>query len=319
MEEHMQTNPIMGAMDWTMLVLLSVLWSFSFFFVEIAISALPPLTVVWIRVALAALALSLFVRFAGIQMPFGGEIWKAFFGMGILNNLIPFSLIVWGQTQITSGQAGILMAMTPIMTVIVAHFLTRNEKMTWLRLSGVLIGFGGVFVMIGPDSFAGAGFQVLGQLAVVGATLSYGFAGVFGLRFKRLGANPVTVATGQLIASSILLLPLVLLIDKPWTLALPSLSVWAALVGLALLSTAIAYIIFFRILLNAGATNAVLVTFLVPVGAVCLGWAFLGESLEPRHFGAMALIALSLTLVDGRLPRRLRKSFKTETPAMESR
>lgn len=294
-------NPTMGAFEWILLLSLSVLWGGSFFFVGVAVKALPPFTLVGLRVGLAAVALNLIVRAMGLRMPHEGRIWRAFFGMGLLNNMIPFCLIVWGQTHIASGLASIFNATTPLFTVIVAHILTKDEKLSGGRLCGILVGFAGVAVIIGLNSLHSLGTNTLAQFAVLGAALSYAFAGVFGRRFGRMGVAPMVTATGQVTASTILLAPLVLIADKPWTLAMPDLPVWLAVIGLALVSTALAYIIYFRILATAGATNLLLVTFLIPVSAIMLGALFLGEQLALKDFGGMGLICLGLVAIDGRV------------------
>ncbi len=267
----------MDASEWGMLVALSLLWGGSFFFIGIAVKELPPVTIVTLRVSLAATALLIVCRIMGLHLPRQWAVWRAFFGMGLLNNIIPFCLIVWGQTHIASGLASILNATTPLFTVIVAHFLTADEKMTGNKLAGVLIGFAGVATMIGPAAFGGAISGLWGQIAILGAAISYSFAGIFGRRFKAMGVPPLMTATGQISSSTLMLIPAALLIDKPWTLAMPSLGTWGALIGIALLSTALAYLIFFRILATAGATNLALVTFLIPVSAILLGSLILGE------------------------------------------
>ncbi|KSV89021.1 hypothetical protein N184_08925 [Sinorhizobium sp. GL28] len=294
---------VMGAREWGMLIMLSLLWGGSFFFIGIAVKALPPFTIVALRVSLAAVALLVFLRLAGLSMPRDPRVWLAFFGMGLLNNLIPFSLIVWGQTHIASGLASILNATTPLFGVIVAHLLTDDEKLTVNRFAGVVVGFLGVAMMIGPAALGGLGSNLVAQLAVLGAALSYSLAGVFARRFKRMGVAPIVTATGQVSAASIMLVPLSLLVDHPWTLTMPGLDVWAAIVGIALVSTALAYVLFFRILETAGVTNLMLVTFLIPVSAILLGAMFLGETLEPKHFLGMTLIAAGLAAIDGRLLR----------------
>ncbi|WP_245296246.1 DMT family transporter [Sinorhizobium sp. Sb3] len=294
---------VMGAQEWGMLIMLSLLWGGSFFFIGIAVKALPPFTIVALRVSLAAVALLVFLRLAGLSMPRDPRVWLAFFGMGLLNNLIPFSLIVWGQTHIASGLASILNATTPLFGVIVAHLLTDDEKLTVNRFAGVVVGFLGVAMMIGPAALGGLGSNLVAQLAVLGAALSYSLAGVFARRFKRMGVAPIVTATGQVSAASIMLVPLSLLVDHPWTLTMPGLDVWAAIVGIALVSTALAYVLFFRILETAGVTNLMLVTFLIPVSAILLGAMFLGETLEPKHFLGMTLIAAGLAAIDGRLLR----------------
>jgi drug/metabolite transporter (DMT)-like permease len=240
-------------------------------------------------------------------MPRDRASWAAFFGMGILNNMIPFCLIVWGQTHIASGLASILNATTPLFAVVVAHLMTSDEKMTGNRLFGVLVGFAGVAYMIGLDALRDLGANVLAQLAVLGAAISYSFAGIFGRRFRQMGMAPLIPAAGQVTASTILMLPIALIVDRPWTLAAPSAETWMALLGLALLSTAVAYVLFFRILAAAGATNLMLVTFLIPVSAILLGAAVLGEQLQGKHLVGMAMIAIGLAAIDGRLLARLRK------------
>lgn len=304
----------MDASEWGMLVALSLLWGGSFFFIGIAVKELPPVTIVTLRVSLAATALLIVCRIMGLHLPRQWAVWRAFFGMGLLNNIIPFCLIVWGQTHIASGLASILNATTPLFTVIVAHFLTADEKMTGNKLAGVLIGFAGVATMIGPAAFSGAISGLWGQIAILGAAISYSFAGIFGRRFKAMGVPPLMTATGQISSSTLMLIPAAFLIDKPWTLAMPSLGTWGALIGIALLSTALAYLIFFRILATAGATNLALVTFLIPVSAILLGSLILGEQLEIKHFAGMAMIAAGLAAIDGRLPAKLR-DFLRKAPA----
>ena len=291
----------MTATVWAMLIVLSVLWGGSFLFVGIAIAELPPLTIVVLRVGLAAVALLAYMAITGRRMPRAPVVWLAFIGMGFLNNVVPFSLIVWGQTQIASGLASILNAMTPIFTVVVAHLLTQDEKLTPAKLAGVGLGFAGVAVMIGWDALSGLGTAILAQFAVLGATLSYAFAGVFGRRFRAMGVTPVATATGQVTASTLMLAPVMLIAERPWTLPMPGADTILAVGGLALFSTALAYVLFFRILAAAGATNLLLVTFLIPPSAILMGWAVLGERLAPQHFAGLALIVAGLAAIDGRL------------------
>lgn len=296
----------MGALEWGLLIALSILWGGSFFFVGVAVAELPPFTIVLLRVAIAAVALHLVLRVLGVTMPWDAKTWLAFFGMGLLNNAIPFSLIVWGQTHIASGLASVLNATTPLFTVLIAHLLTADERLTRARISGALIGLAGVVVMIGPSAMADLGRDVLAQLAVLAAALSYAFAGVFGRRFRRMGIAPLATAAGQVSASSLLMLPAALLVDRPWTLPMPSLAAQGAVLGLALLSTALAYYLFFRILAAAGAVNLLLVTFLIPVSAILLGCLILGEVLTLEEVIGMALIGAGLAAIDGRLPALLR-------------
>ncbi len=299
-------NRTLTRVEWTMLLALSVLWGGSFFFNGIAVRELPVFTVVVLRVALAALALWAVLGLTGAAMPSSASVWAAFFAMGFLNNVAPFTLIVWGQSHIASGVASILNATTPLFTVLVAQICTRDEKLTGLRLTGILSGVGGVAVMIGGGAWATLGTELPAQLAVLAAAFSYALAGVFGRRFNAMGVAPMATATGQVTASSLLLIPAMLWIDRPWMLATPSAAAIAALIGVALLSTALAYVLYFRILATAGATNLLLVTFLIPVSAILLGVLVLGETLRAEHLIGMALIGLGLAAIDGRLWRRRR-------------
>ncbi|MGL4441123.1 MAG: DMT family transporter [Bosea sp. (in: a-proteobacteria)] len=298
-------NKPMSSLEWAMLLALSVLWGGSFFFIGVAVKELPTLTIVVARVVMAALILMVVLRASGAAFPRDGKVWAAFFGMGFLNNVVPFTLIVWGQGHIASGVASILNATTPLFTVIVAHFLTTDEKMTGNRLAGVVLGLSGVAIMIGAEVLQSLGVGIIAQLACLAAAVSYAFAGVFGRRFRAMGVAPLATAMGQVTASSIMLFPFMLLLDKPWLLPMPSLQAIGAMVGLAALSTALAYVVFFRILATAGATNIALVTFLIPVSAIMLGIIVLNEALQPRHVIGMALIGLGLAAIDGRLWRKL--------------
>lgn len=299
----------MGSVEWALIVLLSILWGGSYFFIGVAVKELPPLTIVLSRVALAALILLVITYARGHRMPSSWRIWGAFLIMGALNNVIPFCLIVWGQTHIDSGLASILNAATPIFSVLLAHFLTRREKLTGNRLVGVLIGWVGVASLIGFGSLEGIGVEVIGQLAIVGAALAYALAAIFGLRFK--GLNPLVVATGMLCASTIMMTPLALYFDQPWNLS-PDAITLLALFGLATISTAGAYIIYFKVLASAGPTNILLVTFLIPISAILLGSVVLGERIGWNAFISMGLISAGLIIIDGRLLIRFRRQQRLD-------
>jgi drug/metabolite transporter (DMT)-like permease len=299
-----ENTPAMGATEWGLLILLSMLWGGSFYFFKVLVEALPPFTVVLGRVGLAAVALNLFLLAKGERMPTSPLLWRRFLVMGLLNNVVPFTLIVFGETRISSGLASILNATTPLFTVIVAHALTKSERLTVAKAAGVLLGFLGVAALIGPDALSGLGrSDGLGAAACLLAALAYAFAGVYGRRFK--GVPPLKVATGQITASTIILAPIAAVFDKPWTLAAPGPQVWAAFAGIAIFSTALAYLLYFRILATAGATNLLLVTFLLPVSALLLGVFALGEAIPARAFLGMALIGAGLAAIDGRAPRAL--------------
>lgn len=306
----------MGSVEWAMLVALSVLWGGSFFFVGVAVRDLPTLTIVVLRVGLAALVLWGVVAALKRPLPRNPDAWLAFLGMGILNNVIPFGLIVWGQQTIASGLASILNATTPLFTVAVAGLLLADERINGRKVLGIVVGFAGVVVMIGPGAISGLGADLLAQLACLGGAVAYAFAGVFGRRFKRLGVDPIVVAAGQVTASTLVLAPLALVIDRPWALAMPAATTWAAIVGLAVLSTALAYILYFQILQRAGATNLLLVTFLIPVSAIALGSLVLGERLNDPEIVGMALIGLGLLAIDGRVLNICRRRLANPTSAI---
>jgi drug/metabolite transporter (DMT)-like permease len=297
----MAIDRMMGGRDWAILAFLSVLWGGSFFFIGVAVREVSPFTFVLVRVALAAAALWAFLLIRRMPVRLPREALGAMLVLALLNNAVPFSLFAWSQTQIASGLASILNATTPIWGVIAAHLFTRDERITPAKLAGVLLGFGGVALMVGADLLGEIGSGLAAQLACLAATFCYALAGVWARRFKAMGVAPATVATGQLTATALVMLPVALIVDQPWLRPAPSAQAWTAIAGLALLGTALAYILYFRLIESAGATNALLVTLLIPPTAILLGWLFLGERLEPRDLAGLALIALGLAAIDGRL------------------
>ncbi len=298
--------------EWAMLVLLSVFWGGSFFFTEIALRGFEPFAIVFLRVVFAATILVGVVYLSGQRMPSSLSVWGAYLVMGALNNAIPFSLIVWGQTHIDSGVASILNATTPIFTVLLAHFLTTDERLTIRKSLGVIIGFFGVYVMMQPELKDGFSWRGLGLMAVLGAAVSYSFAGIFGKRFKQ--TSPLVNSAGMLACSSIIMLPLVLLTGA-FNSSQPSISNLAAILGLATISTVLAYLLYFRILSSAGATNVLLVTFLIPVSALLLGVGVLGEVIHILEYAGMGCIFIGLIVIDGRVLGWLKEryNFRSET------
>ena len=288
----------MGSVEWMLLALLSVLWGGSFFFTELALRELGPLTVVLGRVSFAAFALVLFVYIRGHRMPKDATTWISLVVMGAINNVIPFTLIVWGQLHIDSGLASILNATTPLFTIILAHFLTSDERLTSSKMLGVSLGFVGIIALIGPIALKGFGLGAIGQLAVLGAAISYAFAGIFGKRLKKLPTS--VAAAGMLTGSTLMMLLLAVTLEDPFAIS-PGITSWIAILGISLLSTALAYLIYFRILAVAGATNLLLVTFLIPISALLLGVFVLNERLQWNAAVGMAVIFLGLAAVDGRL------------------
>jgi drug/metabolite transporter (DMT)-like permease len=289
-----------------MLLALSVLWGGSFLFNRLAVAEIPTPTVVFCRVALAATLLLGLARLSAVPLPMDRGHWRDWAVMGLLNNVIPFCLIVWGQRTIGAGLASIFNATTPIFAVIVAHLLTRDDRITPARAAGIVLAFVGVTVMVGVDSFSGLGDHLLAELACLAASLSYGFSALWARRFR--GRPPIATAAGQLVCSSIVLAPLVVVLDRPWTTAMPGAAAIGAVVGLAVLSTAVAYVLFFRLTTLVGPTDTMLVTFLIPPSAILLGIVVLGEHPAPQHLAGVALIGLGLAAIDGRLLARLRRA-----------
>ena len=306
---NLERQRAMTATEWGLLLLLSLLWGGSFFFIGIAVKSLPPFTIVAARVTIAAALLWLAAPLTGVSGARLGRQAPALIVLAALNNVAPFSLLTWSQTQLASGLVSILNATTPVFTVFVAHLFTDEERLAPRKLAGALIGLAGVAAMIGPELLTGFAGRLVAELAALLAAASYAAASVFARRFRRLGLTPIEVATGQVTASSVALLPLALVVDAPWRLAAPGPAAIAAIVAIGALSTALAYVVFFRILAGAGAVNVVLVTLLAPATAILLGAAALGERLAARDFVGLATIALGLAVIDGRLPRAAQARF----------
>jgi drug/metabolite transporter (DMT)-like permease len=295
----------MGARQWLLLLVLGTIWGGSFFFNALALrGGLPPLTIVALRVAGGTAFLWAALLMLGFRPPKGLRQWRDLMVLAVINNIVPFTLIIWGQRDIASGVAAILNATVPFFTIIVAHLFTRDEPLAAKQVAGVAVALGGIGCMVGLDAMSGLGRNVIGEFTVLGAALCYGFAGVWGRRLAH--HPPLVTSASQTLLSSAVMLPLALLVDGPAALAAASgASLLVAILGLGLLCTAIAYVLFFEILRTSGAGNVSLVTLIVPVNATLLGTLVLGEPLLLRHIIGIAAVALGLALIDGRLARRL--------------
>jgi drug/metabolite transporter (DMT)-like permease len=289
----------MSLADWVQLLLLGAIWGGSFFFARIAVAEMHPLVLVLFRVAIAAMALQLYLLARGPSFKLAFSHTGLFFVLAFTNNVVPFSLIFAGQTELGAGLAAVLNATTPFWTLLLANIFTSDEKLSWNKLAGIALGIAGTAVLIGPGLLSGLGGPVWAKFALIGASLSYGVALMVARRFK--GVPPPVVATGQLTASTVMMIPVALFAVGPAGLFAASPHVWAAVVSLAVLSTAFAYILYFNLVTSAGATNASLVTLIVPVSAILLGTAFLGEHLDALELAGMALIGFGLVTIDGRL------------------
>lgn len=300
-----QSELRMGPIEWGLLLLLSIIWGGSFLLGKITVHELPPVTVAWLRVALAAASLALVLGATGGRFPRGITGWAPFLIMGLVNNALPFSLIFLGQhLGVGAGLASVLNATTPMFGGILGHLLTAEEKLRANRLAGVLIGIGGVVVLVGPSVLTGLGANLEGQLAVLAAAACYGLASVYARRFR--GTPPLASACCQLVCSTLILTPVACILDRPWQVPMPSLQIVLALVVLALVCTSLAYVIFFTIIARAGSMNVMLVTLLVPLSAVVLAALLLGERLTAGQLLGGGIILLALVVIDGRALAALR-------------
>jgi drug/metabolite transporter (DMT)-like permease/protein-S-isoprenylcysteine O-methyltransferase Ste14 len=277
-----------------LLILLGLIWGASFMFIKVALPTVPPFTIVFVRTALAGIVLYSVVRLRGRRMPPWGPIWGSFLIMGLLNGAIPYSLINWGEIHIEAGLGAIFNSLMPLFTVLFAHFATRDERFSGKKLVGVFLGLGGVMVLMGQSAIQGLGSHVLGQLAVTGAAASYAVAAIYG---KRLGKDtPFVLAAGQMFGGALLIAPLMIVIDRPWTLS-PDLPAVFCLILLAVTNTALAYVLYYYLLGGLGATRLSLVTYIIPVSGVFWGWLVLDERLGWSAFAALGLILASVATV----------------------
>lgn len=296
-ESPRMPSPISVA-DWSLLLLLGTIWGGSFFFARIAVQEIPPVTLVFLRVAIAALVLNCWLaaqrRSIAAALPMAGK----FVVLALLNNIIPYALIFAGQTSLGAGLASVLNATTPFWTMLFANALTADEKISKRKFGGILIGMAGIAILVGPGALAGIGSSPWAKFAVIGAAMSYALAAIFAKRFAGLPAP--LVAAGQLSASTFLVIPLMLAVDGAAGFAGAGTAAWLSVLALAAICTAFAYVLYFRLVASAGATNAALVTLIVPASAVMLGSIFLAEKLQSFEIAGMVLIGAGLITIDGR-------------------
>lgn len=285
--------------DWLMLILLSVVWGGTFYFVAVALREVPPLSLVFFRCVVAVSVLVPILLVLGFEFPRTVRQWRNYAVMAILNNILPFTMIFYAQYTITSSLASVLNATTPLMSLLVLRF-AAGEPWTANKLVGVVVGLAGVAILIGPAAIVGSDLKsVVAMLLCLAAAVCYGFSSLWGR--KLTGFAPPVSAASQLTCSMVMLLPLAAAVDRFWTLPLPSTPIILAVLGLGVLSTALAYILFFKILASAGPLNVMLVTLLIPLTAIALGVLFLGERLLPHQIAGAIIIAVSLLVIDGRL------------------
>ena len=296
---------VMSRQAWALLLLLSAIWGASFLFIEIALGAMGPITLVFFRVAIASIALGLYAKLAGLSLPKDAGFWQSVMVMGVLNNAIPFCFIAYGQLSITGGMASIINANTAFFGVIVAACFLPAERLSPRRLIGVLIGVSGVAFVVGPSELLRFDVAQIGQLAVVVATLSYAFASVWG-RLRLQGYNSTITALGTSLSSSFVLFFVMIFAEGvPFFAITPALIIVA--IGLGVIGTAGAYIIYFKILAVAGASNLMLVTIIVPVFAVTLDAIVLRQWVSLQELCGFVIIAAGLAIMDGRLWSMMRR------------
>ncbi|MBM3344983.1 MAG: EamA family transporter [Betaproteobacteria bacterium] len=293
----------MSALEWSLLILLGALWGSSFLFNKIALRELPHFSLVCVRLMLATTFLFLWARASGFPIRRSWRTWRDLAIMGFLNNFLTFNFTTYGQTHINAGLAAIIAASAPLFVVLLSHFLTHDEKMTRRKVAGVMAGIAGVAVIMGLDAIRGIGAHVWAQFAVLCSAVAMASAGIFGRRLKNV--PPVVSAGGQAACSMLLMIPIAIIVDRPWELTMPGAATWGSIAGLAIIGSGVSYVLFFRLLATVGATNVILVNVLTPVSAVLLGVLFLGEHIELRHLAGMLMIAAGLATIDGRVLRWL--------------
>ena len=294
-----------------LLFLLATLWGPSFLFIKVAVAEIPPLTMVTIRVGLAALLLYLFLRLRGGRLPDLGRLWLHFAALGLLAHAIPFTLISWGEIYVDSAVAAILNGTTPLFTMLIAHYAIADERMSWSKLAGMLLGFQGLLFLVWPAIASGFQVSTGGIVAVTLASCSYGFAMVYARKYLR--TLPSLVApTAQLLVATIYMIPLALYFERPFSLSWPSLQAVGSLVALAVIGTAMAFVVYYKIIEVAGATYLSMVTYILPVFGVLLGVLILNEQLTWNAYVGCGLILSGVMVVNGRLPL-LRRILKFES------
>ena len=288
----------MTATDWALLLLLSLLWGGSFLFGKVAAGALPSFTIVAGRVLFALVTLWLVMLVTGTALPRGGRHWVAILVMALFNNVFPFTLIIWGQKQLGAGMASTLNAGVPFFTVLLAHVMTHDERLTPAKIMGTLVGLAGVTVLIGPETSGG---HLLAAVSCLAGAVCYALGGIYGRRFQRTGMNTMQLVFGQVLVAALISVPLAAVIDEPWQLNMPDWKPLVSIAAMGILSTAVAYLIFFKLVMRTGATAASLVTLMVPPSAMAMGALLLGEAITVMQIGGVALIAFGLALTDGRI------------------
>lgn len=316
MQEAPKASLRLGATEWGLILLQSMLWGSGYFFVAMVQGELSTISITALRTIPAAAVLLTVVLSLGYWLPAEWRQWRLFIAFAAINTFIPHLLVVWGQSRATGGMAAILNATAPVMGLFLAHALTKDEKLSANKLAGVLAGLLGVTILVGYDFAIGSGLDVLARVALLGAPLCYVLANIFAR--TQLGAHPpFVIAVMQMLGSMILALPAMLILDPPWNHAMPSAKTILAICGMGALGSGFSALCHFTVLRRAGATNASIVTLIMPLTPIVLGGLFLGERLSVRDMVGASIIAAALILIDGRIPRKVQAWIKAR--ALEPR
>ncbi len=290
---------------WAEMMLLAMIWGGSFLSIRVALDEISPLASVAHRTTWAMLVLWGVIAIMRIPLPSDPKIWFSFLVMGLLNNVIPFTLMAWGQLYIESGLTSILNAFTAVVGVVIASLFFADERISLRKGIGVVLGFFGVAVAIGLENFRTLDLRSMAQLAVIGGTVAYAIAGVWA-RKRLVGMPPQLAAAGMLTGSTVIMLPLAYFIDGPLSFDLEARTMWA--IGYyAIIATAFAYLLYYRVLAMAGSGNLMLVTLLVAPIAITLGAVVLGEKLGTNAYFGFAILAVGLIILDGRVWKAMQR------------
>ena len=302
-------SPIVRPVSYVLLFGLAAIWGASFLFIKISVATIPPMTLVAARLVLAAAGLLVYLWLSGRRLPSELALWGHFAVIAVIGTIAPFALITWGEVTIDSGLAAILMSIMPLASLALAHVFTKDERMTPPKFAGMMVGFAGIVVLVGPAVLSGLGREVVAQLAVTAAALCYAMSNVY-TRVTRVVALPPAVnGAGVLLCAAVASVPFSLIVDRPWHLT-PSSESLLALVVLALLCTSVAYLVLFHLISTAGATFLAYINYLVPVFGVLWGALFLGEAVNPGALAGLALILAGIAL--GRFGGRRRATSRDE-------
>jgi len=280
---------------YVLLFALAAIWGASFLLIKVAVVTIPPMTLVAARLVIAAAGMLVYLWATGRRLPSDGAIWRDFVVLAVAGNILPFALISWGEVVIDSGLAAILMAVMPLSSLVLAHVFTRDERLSPAKLAGVLVGFVGIVVLVGPGVLAGLGLEVLAQIAVAGAAVCYAISNVY-TRVRGVVALPAAVtSSGVLLCAAILSIPLSLIVDRPWDIVPTTESLFALLI-LALVCTSLAYLILFHLIKTTGATFVAFINYLVPVFGVAWGALLLRETVQAGALAGLTLILAGIAI-----------------------